>query len=380
LRSFRPFSRAGRAIAGAGVLSVLALGSVVSAGPAQATQSFGDAVVAQAASHIGAPYEWGAAGPATFDCSGLVMTVFGTFGVRLPHYTVDQYAQSQHVAQDQKQVGDVIFFYDTAGYIFHDGIYIGNNTMIAATHEGDFVRQEAIWTPSYLVGRYPAPAGFVGTTTLPGAIGARYAALGGQSGFLGLPVTPESSAATGGGRYVHFQGGSIYWSPASGPWEVHGDIRATWAALGWETSVIGYPITNELGTPDGRGRFNHFQSGSVYWSPQTGAHEVLGAIRSEWSGIGWENSVLGYPVTNELPTPGSTGAFNHFQGGSVYWSPASGAHEVQGAIRATWAGMGWETGQLGFPTSDEYAVPGGRASDFTGGTLRWDAGTGAVTG
>ena len=68
------------------------------ASPARA-QSFGDAVVAQAATHYGAPYRWGGSGPNTFDCSGLVMVVFGHFGVRLPHYTVDQYAVSRHIPQ-----------------------------------------------------------------------------------------------------------------------------------------------------------------------------------------------------------------------------------------------------------------------------------------
>ena len=123
------------------------------ASPARA-QSFGDAVVAQAATHYGAPYRWGGSGPNTFDCSGLVMVVFGHFGVRLPHYTVDQYAVSRHVPQNQKQPGDVIFFHDSTGYIYHDGIYAGNNTIIAAPHTGDVVRRETLWTGAYYVGRY----------------------------------------------------------------------------------------------------------------------------------------------------------------------------------------------------------------------------------
>ena len=117
-------------------------------------QSFGDAVVAQAATHYGAPYRWGGSGPNTFDCSGLVMVVFGHFGVRLPHYTVDQYAVSRHIPQNQKQPGDVIFFHDSTGYIYHDGIYAGNNTIIAAPHTGDVVRRETLWTGAYYVGRY----------------------------------------------------------------------------------------------------------------------------------------------------------------------------------------------------------------------------------
>ena len=140
---FVPAYRLSRRAWAATVILVLLTLASLPASPARA-QSFGDAVVGQAATHYGAPYRWGGAGPNTFDCSGLVMVVFGHFGVRLPHYTVDQYAVSRHVPQNQKQPGDVIFFHDSTGYIYHDGIYAGNNTIIAAPHTGDVVRLSLI--------------------------------------------------------------------------------------------------------------------------------------------------------------------------------------------------------------------------------------------
>jgi L,D-peptidoglycan transpeptidase YkuD (ErfK/YbiS/YcfS/YnhG family) len=88
--------------------------------------------------------------------------------------------------------------------------------------------------------------------------------------------------------------------------------------------------------------------------------------------------VLGFPTTNELRTPNGVGRFNHFQGGSIYWSPAGGAHGIYGAIRDRWAAAGWETSALGFPTSDEYALGGGRAQDFQRGSIRWTPAGGAV--
>jgi uncharacterized protein with LGFP repeats len=48
-------------------------------------------------------------------------------------------------------------------------------------------------------------------------------------------------------------------------------------------------------------------------------------------------------------------------------------------IRDSWATQRWERGPLGYPTSDEYSVPGGRQSNFQGGTLFWDANTGVVS-
>jgi len=84
-------------------------------------------------------------------------------------------------------------------------------------------------------------------------------------------------------------------------------------------------------------------------------------------------------VTSESTAPDQVGRYNVFQGGAVYWSPATGAHFIRGAIWQKWASMGWEAGQLGYPTSNEYAVAGGSQSDFQHGSLTWSQATGAVT-
>jgi hypothetical protein len=83
--------------------------------------------------------------------------------------------------------------------------------------------------------------------------------------------------------------------------EVHGAIFAKYRELGAESSILGYPTTDETGCPDGTGRFNHFQAGSIYWTQATGAQEVHGLIRDFWAAHGWErNSALGYPISDEL--------------------------------------------------------------------------------
>jgi uncharacterized protein with LGFP repeats len=210
-------------------------------------------------------------------------------------------------------------------------------------------------------------------------IDVKYAQLGGAAGFLGAPTIPETTAPDGAGRYRHYQGGSIYWSSATGAHEVHGDIRGKWASLGWERSFLGYPLTDETKTPDGVGRYNHFQGGSIYWTPSTGAHEVHGDIRGRWAGLGWERSFLGYPLTDETTTPDGIGRYNHFQGGSIYWTPSTGAFEVHGAIRAKWAGLGWERSFLGYPLTNETTTPDGvgRYNHFQGGSIYWTPSTGA---
>jgi hypothetical protein len=147
-------------------------------------------------------------------------------------------------------------------------------------------------------------------------------------GFLGTPTIPESVAPDGVGHYRHYQGGSIYWTPTTCAYEVHGAIRGKWSALGWETSLLGYPVTDETVTPDGIGRYNHFQHGSVYWTPLTGAYEVHGLIRDRWATLGWEQSALGYPISDETDEVNGGGRFSLFEHGSIHWNSSTNAITV----------------------------------------------------
>jgi uncharacterized protein with LGFP repeats len=67
-----------------------------------------------------------------------------------------------------------------------------------------------------------------------------------------------------------------------------------------------------------------------------------------------------------------------FQGGAVFWTPAGGPVAVYGSIHARYAALGGVTSSLGYPTRSEYAVPGGRASDFEHGRITWTASTGSI--
>ncbi len=152
---------------------------------------------------------------------------------------------------------------------------------------------------------------------------------------------------------------------------VVGAIEAKYRQLGGCDSLLGRPITNEMTPPDGVGRYSVFERGSIYWTPSTGAHEVHGLIRDKWRDVGWEVGILGYPISDEIRTPDGVGRFNVFQRGSIYWTPSTGAHEVLGRIRDKYKDLGWEAGVLGYPVSGEYAVDGGRKSDFEHGSITW---------
>jgi cell wall-associated NlpC family hydrolase len=95
---------------------------------------------------LGKPYVWGAAGPDSFDCSGLTQYVWAKAGVYLDHYTGAQWNEGRHVSRSELQPGDLVFF---GSDLHHVGIYVGNGNMIEAPHSGTDVRVAPYDRPDY---------------------------------------------------------------------------------------------------------------------------------------------------------------------------------------------------------------------------------------
>ncbi|MGY2065884.1 DUF3152 domain-containing protein [Blastococcus sp. SYSU DS0619] len=212
-------------------------------------------------------------------------------------------------------------------------------------------------------------------------IEAHYRALGQEGGLLGVPVDWEQSSPDGVGVYQNFaRPGTIYWSPSTGAHEIYGAIRGHYGSLGYELGLLGYPTTGERGSPDGVGVYQNFsRPGTIYFTPATGAHEIYGAIRGHYGSLAYELGPLGYPITGERGSPDGVGRYQNFSrpdGASIYFTPATGAHEVYGPIWSRWGETGWELGQLGYPVSGVYDVEGGSRTDFEGGYITLDAATG----
>ncbi|WP_432510145.1 excalibur calcium-binding domain-containing protein [Kineococcus sp. SYSU DK001] len=217
---------------------------------------------------------------------------------------------------------------------------------------------------------YSSPT--TGAWDVSGSFHGLWAGTGWENGFLGYPVSGEDPSAAGG-VYQNYQGGTLYWSPPTGAHSVSGAFHGLYGSLGYERGFLGYPASQEV--PIRGGVLQRFQGGTAYWSPSTGAHTVSGAFLGLYGRLGWEDGCLGYPATQELPSTGS-GAYQRFQGGTAYWSPSTGAHALCGVFLDAYGSTGWENGSLGYPTSDEYAIPGGRRVDFQRGYVEWSAATG----
>lgn len=95
----------------------------------------------------GKPYVWGAAGPDSYDCSGLVMWAFAQEGISLPHYTGSQWNSGLHVSRDDLQPGDLVFFFAD---ISHVGLYLGNGLMVDAPSTGQNVQVQPVFWNAYV--------------------------------------------------------------------------------------------------------------------------------------------------------------------------------------------------------------------------------------
>jgi LGFP repeat len=116
----------------------------------------------------------------------------------------------------------------------------------------------------------------------------------------------------------------------------------------------------------GQGYIARYEAADIYYSAETGAHEVHGDIRAKYNAFGAANGVLGLPTTDETKPPDNIGRFNHFQGGSIYWKPNTGPMVVRGAIRDMWAMQGWETSAFAYPIAD-YLTKTGNPLEYWGG-------------
>ncbi|WP_433333879.1 NlpC/P60 family protein [Spirillospora sp. CA-294931] len=92
----------------------------------------------KALTKLGSPYVWAAAGPNSFDCSGLVVWAYAQAGKSgLPHYTGDLYELGSKVDKGDLRSGDLVYF---GGDLHHMGVYLSNGLYLHAPQTGDVVK------------------------------------------------------------------------------------------------------------------------------------------------------------------------------------------------------------------------------------------------
>ncbi|WP_163231744.1 RICIN domain-containing protein [Bifidobacterium aerophilum] len=208
------------------------------------------------------------------------------------------------------------------------------------------------------------------------SIQSKWTALGGDSGSLGEPAD-KITVQTPQGYVRTFKKGMIFATSAtdvSTAVVMDSNIFTYWNSKGGLKSYLGLPTGDALTVKGGVSQT--FKGGTVFWSKETGAHSVRsGAFLNEYAKMKYEQGKLGFPTSEEQTIRG--GKSQVFQNGQIHWSSATGAHATIGAILSYWSSRGWQNGWLGFPTGDELTVKGGVSQTFQHGTVFWSKKTNA---
>jgi len=135
--------------------AVAAVAPSAGCAPAVLAAGVAGAAIQFALGEVGKPYVWGATGPATYDCSGLMMAAFRSAGITLPRVSRQQFLAGGHVPVRQAQAGDLLFYaYDPndPATIHHVMLYMGNDQMVEAPYSGENVRVQPVnWNYRELV-------------------------------------------------------------------------------------------------------------------------------------------------------------------------------------------------------------------------------------
>jgi uncharacterized protein with LGFP repeats len=151
-------------------------------------------------------------------------------------------------------------------------------------------------------------------------------------------------------------------------------ITAAWQAGGGETGPLGPKDGGVYPAGDGFGQ--NFPGGKIFFTPATGAHIMTGAILDKYMSLGGPaDGDLGFPTIDEGPgrAPDSRNTtFSAADNPVIFWTPDTGARVVRGAINAAWDKLGGSAGQLGVPADDEMYRGNIVTQKFTGGELSYD--------
>ena len=256
---------------------------------------------------------------------------------------------------------------------------VGPDSRVSTFNASD--KPAIFWTPD------------TGAWAVRGAINVAWDKLGGSAGALGVPV--EDERYDGDLVSQRFTGGELTWNRATNTFttdppgladslaglEVPLDAT-TLINLAWRASGgLGGPLGARQGeqTPIGdTGAAQGYASGKIFYSPETGAYAVTGAILSKYESAGGAAGDLGYPVGPEADggVPNSrVSAFSAPDKPVIFWTPDTGAVVVRGPINAAWAELGGATGDLGVPTGDATVKGDTVTQTFTGGEISWNEAT-----
>ncbi|MGA9493653.1 MAG: hypothetical protein WBV80_25875 [Mycobacterium sp.] len=231
-----------------------------------------------------------------------------------------------------------------------------------------------------------------GAFVVRGAINAAWDKLGSSGGALGVPIGDE----TYDGEFATqtFSAGKISWNRLTkafttvppnlagqlaglqAPVDPTAEINMAWRAAGGAAGPLGAKLGDQTPAATG-GLVQNFNGGKVFFSPATGANAVETDILSKYEGVGGPGGDLGFPIANEadggLKPSSRVSEFSANDKPVIFWTPEHGAFVVRGPIRAAWDKLLGATGKLGAPVGDQRVDKDDVTQKFTGGQITWNS-------
>ena len=204
----------------------------------------------------------------------------------------------------------------------------------------------------------------------------RYLALGAQAGALGYPTMDTACNLRAGGCAQTFEHASLYAaSRTATAFVVSGDVLTRYVGLRGQNGGLAYPTMDTACGLTGGGCAQNFQGGTLYWTAGTDARVSLFSVRTRYLAARGQNGALGYPTSDTVCTLLGGGCVQHFQNGSIFaGSRTAPGRIVSGPILTHWLALRHVNSRYGYPIGEAYAVPGGVAQRFQGGTLTYVGG------
>ena len=209
-------------------------------------------------------------------------------------------------------------------------------------------------------------------------INQKYVALGGANVF-GEKVGTLGNNAKTGIYWQDYKNGVVVGNDKYGYYESRGKIRARWQSLGFEGGVLGFPTGNIQTNAKTGIYWQNYTGGVIVGNDRYGYYESRGKIRSRWQSLGFEGGALGFPTSN-IQSNSKTGIYwQNYSGGVIVGNDKYGYYESRGKLREYWKRNGFESGKMGFPTSNIMTSGKTIYQKYSRGTLYYNAANGRYT-
>lgn len=206
-------------------------------------------------------------------------------------------------------------------------------------------------------------------------------AKGFESSNLGFPTSNIETNSNTGIYWQYFEDGAIVGNDKYGYYESSGRIREVWRNQNFESGPLGFPTGNIETTHASGIIYQHYSGGAIVGNDKYGYYESRGGIRKLWQQLGFEFGVLGFPTSNIENNPKTGIYWQYFENGSaIVGNDKKGYYESRGKIREAWAAQNFESGRLGYPTSNIYDAGANRqAQKYEGGIIYLNTKTNKTT-